>query len=260
MKVVILAGGLGTRLSEYTKKIPKPMVEISGKPILMHIIESYMRFGLDEFYIALGYKGDVIKDYFFRFANLSKSEIEKLRKQEIVDLKIFNPSIKITLVNTGELTLTGGRIKRLKDVIGKKSFMLTYGDGLSSVNINSLLSHHKESKKLVTVTAVHPIARFGELKIDKNNSVIAFKEKPQLQEGWINGGFFVLEPEIIDLIKDDNTVFEEEPLEKVATTGQFNAFKHEGFWYCMDTQRDKYYLEELVSQGNIPWMEVIIIF
>jgi len=255
MKIIILAGGLGTRLSEYTKKIPKPMVDIHGKPILMHIIESYQIYGFDDFCIALGYKGEIIKKYFYDLAGLSFSERDEYNSKEIVELKIPNRDLKITLANTGKETLTGGRIKRLKEYIANETFMLTYGDGLSNVNFKELLIDHKKANKLVTVTAVHPIARFGELTIDSQNNVISFKEKPQMQEGWINGGFFVVEPKILDFIKDDQTIFEEEPLEKAAQINEFHAFKHEGFWYCMDTQRDKDYLENLVSQGTIPWIE-----
>ncbi|RPF74830.1 MAG: glucose-1-phosphate cytidylyltransferase [Rickettsiales bacterium TMED289] len=256
MKIIILAGGLGTRLSEYTKKIPKPMVDIHGKPILMHIIESYQRYGFNNFCIALGYKGDVIKKYFLELASLSPISNAELNSLEVLEVKIPNSDLKITLANTGQNTLTGGRLKRLKEYIGNDTFMLTYGDGLSDVNFHQLLSAHQQSKKLVTVTAVHPVARFGELKIDNNNNVTSFKEKPQMQEGWINGGFFVVEPRILDFIDNDKTIFEEEPLEQAAKMNEFHAFKHEGFWYCMDTQRDKDYLENIIDQGTIPWMKI----
>lgn len=255
MKIIILAGGLGTRLSEYTKKIPKPMVDIKGKPILMHIIESYNKYGFNDFCIALGYKGDVIKKYFLELAGLPFKSSNELNSHEVLKVKIPNSNIDITLANTGRDTLTGGRLKRLKEYIGNKTFMLTYGDGLSNVNFNQLLNAHKQSKKLITVTAVHPVARFGELKIDSKNNVTSFKEKPQMQEGWINGGFFVVEPKIIDFIDDDTTIFEEEPLEKAARLNQFHAFKHEGFWYCMDTQRDKDFLENIVDKGTPPWIK-----
>tara|TARA_Y100000768_G_scaffold375956_1_gene347388 strand:- start:1832 stop:2602 length:771 start_codon:yes stop_codon:yes gene_type:complete len=255
MKIIILAGGLGTRLSEYTKKIPKPMVDIQGKPILMHIIESYNKHGFNDFCIAVGYKGDVIKKYFLELAGSSQISSNESKLNEFLEVKIPNSDIRITLADTGQDTLTGGRLKRLKEYIGNKTFMLTYGDGLSNVNFNELLTAHKQSKKLVTVTAVHPVARFGELKIDSNNNVISFKEKPQMQEGWINGGFFVIEPKIIDFIEGDSTIFEEEPLEKAARINQFHAFKHEGFWYCMDTQRDKDFLENIVAKGTPPWIK-----
>jgi glucose-1-phosphate cytidylyltransferase len=256
MKIIILAGGLGTRLSEYTKKIPKPMVEINGKPILMHIIESYKRYGFSEFCIALGYKGDVIRRYFFDLAGLSESAIKELMIGDAVTVKIPKFNIDVTLANTGTDTLTGGRLKRLKTYIGNETFMLTYGDGLSDVNFTKLLTAHKKANKLVTVTAVHPIARFGELKIDEHNNVTSFKEKPQMEQGWVNGGFFVVEPKILEFIADDTTIFEEEPLEQAAHINQFLAYKHEGFWYCMDTQRDKDFLENLCSNGEIPWMVI----
>jgi glucose-1-phosphate cytidylyltransferase len=245
MKIIILAGGLGTRLSEYTKKIPKPMVDINGKPILMHIIESYKRYGFSEFCIALGYKGDVIRRYFFDLAGHSESAIDELMIKD-----------DVTLANTGKDTLTGGRLKRLKAYIGNETFMLTYGDGLSDVNFTELLTAHKKANKLVTVTAVHPIARFGELKIDEHDNVTSFKEKPQMEQGWVNGGFFVVEPKILEFIEDDTTIFEEEPLEQAAHINQFLAYKHEGFWYCMDTQRDKDFLENLCSNGEVPWMVI----
>ena len=256
MKIIILAGGLGTRLSEYTKKIPKPMVEINGKPILMHIIESYKRYGFSEFCIALGYKGDVIRRYFFDLAGLSESAIKELMIGDAVTVKIPKFNIDVTLANTGTDTLTGGRLKRLKTYIGNETFMLTYGDGLSDVNFTKLLTAHKKANKLVTVTAVHPIARFGELKIDEHNNVTSFKEKPQMEQGWVNGGFFVVEPKILEFIADDTTIFEEEPLEQAAHINQFLAYKHEGFWHCMDTQRDKDFLENLCSNGEIPWMVI----
>jgi len=255
MKIIILAGGLGTRLSEYTKKIPKPMVDINGKPILMHIIESYKRYGFNEFCIALGYKGDIIKKYFFELAGLNQKSMDRLISDNFINLKISNLNLEITLANTGQNTLTGGRLKRLKEYIGNETFMLTYGDGLSNVNFSKLLNAHRKANRFVTVTAVHPVARFGELKIDKDNNVTSFKEKPQMRQGWINGGFFVVEPKMLDFIKDDKTVFEEEPLEEAANINQFHAFKHEGFWYCMDTQRDKYFLENLTNQGTVPWLE-----
>jgi glucose-1-phosphate cytidylyltransferase len=253
MKVVILAGGLGTRLSEYTKKIPKPMVSISGKPILMHIIDLYKKQGFKEFCIALGYKGDIIKEFFFDLAKINYKKRMELMNQEFVTLDISTLGLKITLANTGESTLTGGRLKRLKDYLGADTFMMTYGDGLSDIDLNALLGAHKKKKKLVTVTAVHPIARFGELLIDSCGEVVSFKEKPQLQQGWINGGFFVMEPSFIDYIDGDLTVLEKEPLESVADLKELYAFRHEGFWHCMDSQRDKEFLENLVMQDIVPW-------
>ena len=225
MKVIILAGGLGTRLSEYTKTIPKPMVKVAGKPILLHIINHYCKYGFKDFYIAIGYKGEVIKRFF-----------KKNRKK-------FN----ITIIQTGQKTMTGGRLKRLKKIIGKDTFMMTYGDGVSNINIRNLLKFHRKNKKTVTLTAVRPPARFGALRI-KGNKVSYFKEKSKVDEGWINGGFFVIEPNFLDLIKNDSTFLEKEPLEKIAKKGQLCAFKHDGFWQCMDTKRDKDKLEKILKK------------
>jgi len=216
MKIVLLAGGFGTRLSEYTGSIPKPMVKINGKPILLHIIKFYAKYGFKNFYVALGYKGEIIRKFF---------------KKKI-------PNLNINLIETGENTMTGGRLKRLAKYIGKETFMMTYGDGLCNVNLNKLLKFHKKNKKLVTLTAVRPPARFGAVKL-KGNYVNYFKEKSSLDEGWINGGFFVIEPEFLKFIKNDNTYLEREPLEKISKKKQLVAFKHQGFWQCMDTKRDK---------------------
>ena len=224
MKVVILAGGFGTRISEYTKTIPKPMIAINKKPILVHIMEHYAKFGFNEFYIALGYKGHIIKKYFKN--------------------KKFQWDVK--LINTGLKTMTGGRIKRLKKFLKKETFFLTYGDGISNVNLQKLLSFHKKNKKLVTLTAVRPPARFGAIKLS-GNKVKIFKEKDIMDEGWINGGFFVMEPKFLDYIKNDNTFLEKEPLEKASKKNQLFAFKHEGFWQCMDTKRDKDKLEKILK-------------
>ena len=226
MKVVILAGGLGTRLSEYTKTIPKPMVKVGGKPILFHIMKLYANYGFKDFNIALGYKGNVIKKFF--------------------DKKFFD--WKINLIDTGQGTMTGGRIKRLKKHIGNETFMMTYGDGLSNVNLKKLLKFHKKNKKLVTLTAVRPPARFGALKI-KGAKVSYFKEKSKIDEGWINGGFFVMEPKFLDYIKNDNSYLEREPLENITKKNQLMAFKHKGFWQCMDTKRDKDRIEKILN-GN----------
>ena len=225
MKVVILAGGLGTRISEYTKSIPKPMIKVCGKPILQRIIDHYISYGHYEFYIALGYKGHLIKNYF---------------KNKKIDKKI-----KINLIDTGKNTLTGGRLKRLKNYL-KENFLLTYGDGLSSVNINKLVSFHKKHKKLITLSAVRPPARFGAIKI-RNNIVQYFREKNNLDEGWINGGFFVVESKFLDLIKDDKTYLEKEPFELATRKKQLVAYKHYGFWQCMDTLRDKEILEKKIK-------------
>ncbi|EMS85289.1 glucose-1-phosphate cytidylyltransferase [Leptospira noguchii] len=253
MKTVILCGGLGTRLSEETTIKPKPMVEIAGKPILWHIMKGYEKFGYNEFVLALGYKGEVIKDYFINYhARMSDLSIE-LKNGNI---NYSNPTAedwKVTLSDTGALTMTGGRLLRLKDQLKKAgTFMLTYGDGLSNVDIKSLVQFHKSHGKLATITAVRPPVRFGELSI-VDNRVIQFQEKPQAGEGWINGGFFVLEPKVIDYISDDTVMFERAPLERLASDGQLMAYQHSGFWQCMDTLRDKQTLEELWLQNKAPW-------
>ncbi len=216
MKVVILAGGFGTRLSEYTKTIPKPMININGKPMLLHIMKFYAKHGFKNFYIALGHRGKIIKKFFNK--------------------KFFDWNIN--LIETGKNTMTGGRLKRLKKYFGNETFMMTYGDGLSNVNLKKLLKFHKKNKKLVTLTAVRPPARFGALKL-KGHNVNYFKEKSQLDEGWINGGFFVMEPKFLKFIKNDDTYLEREPLEQMTKKRQLMAFKHKGFWQCMDTKRDK---------------------
>ena len=228
MKVVLLAGGFGTRLSEYTRTIPKPMIDIDGKPILLHIMKFYAKHGFKNFYIALGYKGEMIKKFFNR--------------------KFFDWNINF--IETGKNTMTGGRLKRLKKYIGKETFMMTYGDGLSNVNLKKLLKFHKKNKKLVTLTAVRPPARFGALKL-KGHHVSYFKEKSRLDEGWINGGFFVMESEFLKFIKSDNTYLEREPLEQVTKKKQLAAFKHEGFWQCMDTKRDKDKLNKILKSKKI---------
>ena len=225
MKVVILAGGLGTRIAEYTKTIPKPMIEINGKPIICHIMKHFSKFGFNDFYIAVGYKGKIIKDYFKKNKKNKKNN-------------------KITIIDTGSKTMTGGRLKRLKKYLKDDTFLMTYGDGVSNVDIKNLVKYHKRKKKLITLTAVRPPARFGALKI-KNGKVSYFKEKSKLDESWINGGFFVMEPKFLNYLKNDNTYLEREPLEKACRQKQLNAFKHHGFWQCMDTKRDKDYLEKI---------------
>jgi len=228
MKVVLLAGGFGTRLSEYTKTIPKPMISICGKPLLFYIMKHYAKYGYKDFYIALGYKGKIIKKFFNK--------------------KFYDWNIN--LIETGKNTMTGGRLKRLKKYLGKDTFMMTYGDGLSNLNLNKLLKFHKKNKRLVTLTAVRPPARFGALRI-KGQNVSYFKEKSKVDEGWINGGFFVMEPEFLEFIKNDNTYLEREPLERVTKKKQLGAFKHEGFWRCMDTKRDKDKLETILKSKKI---------
>jgi len=227
MKVVILAGGYGTRLQEYTKSIPKPLVKIANEPILIHIMRLYAKYGFTEFVIALGYKGALIRKYF---------KNKKLK---------WN----VKLIDTGLKTMTGGRIKRLKKYIGNDRFFLTYGDGLSNVNLIKLLNFHKRNKKIGTLTAVRPPARFGAIKIN-GNLVNYFKEKSKLDEGWINGGFFVFEPELLNYIKNDNTFLEREPLEQLSKKKQLIAFKHKDFWQCMDTLRDKKILEKEFKKNN----------
>lgn len=225
MKVVILAGGLGTRLSEYTKTIPKPMIKINKEPILIHIMKHYYKYGYKDFYVALGYKSNVIKNYF--------------KKNKFM--------WKTNLIDTGKSTMTGGRLKRLQKYLKDETFMVTYGDGLSNVNIRKLIRFHKKNKKLVTMTAVRPPARFGALKL-LGNKVKYFKEKSSLDEGWINGGFFVMEPEFLKYIRNDKTFLEKTPLEYVAKSNQLFAFKHRGFWQCMDTKRDKEILERILRK------------
>lgn len=252
MKVVILAGGFGTRLAELTGSIPKPMVPIGDKPILWHIMNHYAKFGYSEFVLALGYKAEIIKSFFLNYPSLDSDFTINLKSRDVEWHNRSQQDWKVTLVDTGLNSMTGGRLARLKSVIGEETFMLTYGDGVSDVDITALVDFHKKYKKMVTVTTVHPGARFGELTIH-DNEVKSFKEKPQTSQGWINGGFFVIEPEFLDLIPSDNTVLEQDPLEEVASAGQLNAFKHEGFWQCMDSVRDKNYLEDLWSKGDAPW-------
>jgi len=233
MKTLILAGGKGNRLIEKTEKKPKAMVEIGGKPILIHIMEHYSHYGFNEFVIALGYKGEEIRNY--------------LKKNKPINWEI-------ELVDTGIETQTGGRIKRLGKYTNNKTFMLTWADGLSNINLNKLLAFHKSNGKIATLTAVHPPTRFGHLKLD-GNKVSKFSEKQSFKEEWINGAFFVLEPEVLDYINGDNSYFEKETLEKLADNGKLMAYKHTSFWQCMDTIRDKMFLQELYSKGTPPWKD-----
>lgn len=253
MKVVILAGGFGTRLSEYTKLIPKPMVEIGGKPILWHIMNHYAKYGYKEFVVALGYKGEVIKNFFLQYYTLNNDFTIDLGANKISYINERPTDWKVSLVDTGANSMTGGRVRRLKDVIGNEKFMLTYGDAVSDINIAALVKSYEQSGKLAMVTAVHPTARFGELSIDDDNVVRSFKEKPQVNQGWINGGFFVLDPKVFDYIEGDSTIFEREPLETLARQSQLATYKHEGFWQCMDTVRDRDFLNNLWDTGNAPW-------
>lgn len=252
MKVVILAGGFGTRLSELTGEIPKPMVPIGQRPILWHIMNHYAKYGYKEFVLALGYKAEIIKYFFLNYPTLNSDFTIDMRTGDVDWHNRVNEDWKVTLVDTGLKSMTGGRLRRLKSILADEPFLLTYGDGVSDVDIKALVDFHNTSNKMVTVTTVHPGARFGELDIEQNE-VRSFKEKPQTTQGWINGGFFVIEPEFLNLISSDDTILEKEPLESVALDGQLSAFKHEGFWQCMDTVRDRNYLEDLWVKGKAPW-------
>jgi glucose-1-phosphate cytidylyltransferase len=252
MKVILLAGGLGTRLSEYTNLVPKPMVPIGGKPILWHIMETYSRFGHKDFYIALGYKAEVIKEYFLNYRALNSDFTVDLASGAVHPHQLDSVDWKVTLVNTGDSTMTGGRVKRIQPFIGNEPFLLSYGDGVANVDIDDLLRFHKAHGKMVTVTAVRPAARFGELELDQER-VSRFQEKPQLHDGWINGGFFVVEPDFFELIPDDQSMLEREPLTSAVAMGELMAYRHEGFWHCMDSKRDHDLLEAMWSQGTAPW-------
>ncbi len=252
MKVVILAGGLGTRISEETSVRPKPMVEIGGKPILWHIMKIYSSYGLNDFIVCLGYKGYVIKEYFANyFLHMSDVTIDMEQNKMEIHQNSAEPW-KVTLVDTGEETMTGGRIKRIHQYLDKDDFCMTYGDGVGSVNIAGLIEFHKKSKTLATLTATKPPGRFGSLNI-KDNKVVNFQEKPEGDGAWINGGFFVLSPKVIDYIGGDETIWERSPLERLARENQLSAFEHEGFWQPMDTMRDKSHLEDLWATGKAPW-------
>ena len=254
MKVVILAGGFGTRISEESDLKPKPMIEIGGKPILWHIMKIYSYYGFNEFIICCGYKGYVIKDYFHHYYMHEADMTIDLSKNLIQYHNSQSEPWVVTLVDTGLNTMTGGRIKRIQSYIGNETFMLTYGDGVSDVNINDLVGFHKKNGRYATLTAVQPSGKFGALEIDQKNDVHSFQEKPKGDGAWINGGFFVLEPQIFNYIKQgDETVWEREPLENLAKDNQLSAFKHEGFWHPMDTLRDKNELEKLWASPNAPW-------
>ena len=252
MKVIILAGGFGTRLSEYTESIPKPMVPVGGKPILWHIMKTYAHFGHKDFYLALGYKAEIIKEYFLTFSAINSDFTVELSNGTVELHQTDDTDWRVTLVHTGLESMTGGRVKRLQKFIGNEPFMLTYGDGVADINLEELLKFHKSHGKMVTITAVHPSARFGELTI-KDHQVMAFQEKPQTGQGWINGGYFIVEPKFFDLIEGDMTILEREPLEEVASMGELMAYHHRGFWQCIDTKRDLDLLEELWNTGIAPW-------
>ena len=252
MKVIILAGGFGTRLSEYTETIPKPMVTIGKRPVLWHIMRSYAHFGHKDFYLALGYKAEVIKEYFLHYRSLNDDFTIDLSNGVIEPHNTDDTDWRVTLVHTGPESMTGGRVKRMQSFVGNETFMLTYGDGVSDIDLDALLKFHKSHGKMVTVYAVHPGARFGELEMEKQK-VIAFQEKPQTGQGWINGGFFIIEPEFFELIEGDGTILEREPLEKAAAAGELMAYQHDGYWQCMDTKRDRDALEELWGNNQAPW-------
>lgn len=252
MKVAILAGGLGSRLAEETEIKPKPMVEIGGKPMLWHIMKHYAHYGYDDFVIALGYKGEYIKRYMIDYCSLESDVTVRLRDGSVSMHDADREDWTICLVDTGQPTATGGRIRRLAPHIGRETFMLTWGDGVSTVDLAALLAFHRAHGKLVTMTAVRPPARFGHLELD-GDTVSEFSEKPQAGEGWINGAFFVCEPQVFDYVDGDDTQWEREPLERLAKDGQLMAYRHHGFWQCMDTIRDKKLLESLWEAGTAPW-------
>lgn len=252
MKAVILAGGYGTRISEETQSRPKPMVEVGGRPVLWHVMKTYSAHGIHEFVICLGYKGYMIKEYFANyFLHMSDVTFDLRENRMEVHHRHAEPW-RVTLVDTGEATMTGGRLKRVREYVGDESFCFTYGDGLSDVKVPELIAFHQRQGKLATITAVQPPGRFGALDLEQN-LITGFREKPQGDGGWINGGFFVLEPKALDAIEGDHTVWEREPLERLARDGQLAAFRHLGFWQPMDTLRDKLLLESLWDSGKAPW-------
>ena len=252
MKVILLAGGFGTRLAEYTDIIPKPLVRIGGKPMLWHIMNYYAKFNHKDFYVGLGYKAEMIKEYFINYRSLNSDFSIDLASGSVKPHQLDHVDWNVTLIDTGEKTMTGGRVKRFKEFIGYETCMLTYGDGLSNVDLDALLAFHKSHGKMVTLTAVRPTARFGELDL-KGGEVLSFQEKPQLHEGWINGGFFIFEPAFFDLIEGDATMLEREPLEKAVNMGQLMAYRHDGFWQCMDNKRDHDLLQSIWVEGSAPW-------
>ena len=252
MKVIILAGGLGTRLSEETALRPKPMVELGGKPMLWHIMTLYAAHGFNDFLVACGYKGEVIKEYFHNYLVHNSDLFMNLKDGSCKVANSSTPDWQIGLIDTGLNTLTGGRLRRLRPYLEDQTFMVTYGDGLANIDLQSLLEFHRSHGKLATVTAVSPIARFGGLEL-QGDRVAQFLEKPQTGEGWINGGFFVFEPKVLNYIDGEGTALEGDPLERLAAEGQLMAYRHSGFWHPMDTLRDKQFLESLWASGKAPW-------
>lgn len=253
MKVVLLAGGFGTRISEESDRKPKPMIEIGGKPILWHIMKIYSSYGFNDFVVCAGYKSYVVKEYFSNyFLHMSDVTFDMSNNRMTVHAQKAEPW-KVTIIDTGLETMTGGRIKRIREYIGDEPFMVTYGDGVADVDIGKLLAYHREHGRVGTMTAVQPAGRFGALQLGDDNTVLAFKEKPKGDGSWINGGFFVFNKDIFDYIDGDDTVFEKEPLECLSKKGELVVYKHEGFWQPMDTLRDKQKLEELWDSGRAPW-------
>lgn len=255
MKVLILAGGLGTRLSEETKLIPKPMVEIGGKPILWHIMKIYSYYGFNDFVILTGYKSHVIKDYFVHYYQQYSDITVDMQNNSVEIHKMQTEPWKVTMLYTGQNTMTGSRIKKAEEYVGNEQFLLTYGDGVANVNINELIKHHNKTGKLLTLTAVRPSGKFGALDISPDGLINTFQEKPKGDGAWINGGFMVCEPEVLNYIdaKRDDVIFEREPLETLAIDGQLNSYKHDGFWYPMDTLHGKNELTQMWQSGNAPW-------
>jgi glucose-1-phosphate cytidylyltransferase len=252
MKVCILAGGLGSRLSEQTDRTPKPMVEIGGRPILWHIMKHYAHYGFNEFVVALGYKGEVIKDYFLNYRTLQSNLVVNLHDGAVEVNETGSEHWVVHLLDTGEDTKTGGRVRRMMQYVGGERVMLTYGDGVTNLDLGNLLAFHKQHGRAATVTATRPPARFGGLRLDMDR-VVEFMEKPLTSEGWINGGFFVLEPRVLDYIEGDEAIFERAPLERLAREGELMAYEHDDFWQCMDTLRDVQLLTDLWETGSPPW-------
>jgi glucose-1-phosphate cytidylyltransferase len=252
MKTIILAGGFGTRISEYSEAVPKPMIHVGGKPILWHIMNTYAYYGHKRFYLALGYKSELIKEYFLNYRTLNADFTIDLGTGSVTTHQLDEVDWTVTLVETGIDSMTGGRVKRMKSYIGNETCLLTYGDGLSNIDIGQLIKFHQDHGKMVTVTAVHPGARFGELEIE-NGQVVNFQEKPQISQGWINGGYFVIEPEFFDHLENEQTILEKKPLEKAAAMGELMAYHHDDFWHCMDTKRDRDNLENIWISGIAPW-------